>query len=64
MSRSMRSNWLAGKTSPSDVEDLAGALGVQISLDGADAVQQLLQHPAFRGVGAHEVEDQTVFCRR
>jgi hypothetical protein len=60
MSRSMRSSWLAGNTSPRTLKTLPVRLGSRSSSICLDALEELLQHPAFAGVGGDEVEDEAV----
>jgi len=43
-----------------DVEDLAGALRVEVVFNLADAVEEFFHHAAFTGVGGDEVENQAV----
>ena len=60
ISRSIRSSWLAGKTSPRTLNTLPVRWGSRSSSIWLDALEQLLQHAALARVRADEVEDQAV----
>ena len=51
---------IRGEHVAEDVEHFAGAFGIEVGLDGLNALEQFVQHAAFARVRGDEIEDEAI----